>query len=67
MRYYKHPPPPSPIDRVQALAEHLTLLGGRVKEAVAEAVTETLARMARNAAERILGQSLERPSALSHF
>lgn len=63
MRYYEHPPgPPSPLDRVQALAEHLTLLGSNVKEAVAEAVTETLARMARDAAERVLGQSLERPS-----
>jgi hypothetical protein len=55
MRYYESPSPPSPLDRVQALTDHLGLLAGRVREAVAEAVGETLARLARDAADRLLG------------
>jgi hypothetical protein len=55
MRYYESPATPSPLDRAQALTDHLGVLSGRVREAVAEAVGETLARLARDAADRLLG------------
>jgi hypothetical protein len=49
------------MERVQALADHVHLLGGRVREAIAEAVAETLARLARDTADRLFGPSIERP------
>lgn len=53
-------PPPSPLDRMQALAEHLTLLADQVRNAVAEAVSQTLSRLAHDAAARLLGPSPDR-------
>ena len=67
MRNYHEPAPPTPMDRVQALAEHLHVLGGRVRDAVAEAVAETLARLAHDTTERLFGSSAERPSVVHRY
>lgn len=54
-RYY--PPDVPPADRLRDLGAHLRELADRVREAVAEAVGETLGRLARDAARRWLGRS----------
>jgi hypothetical protein len=48
------PPAPSALERVRDLTEHLADLARRVRAAVAEAVAETLSRIARDAADRLL-------------
>lgn len=48
-------PPPTPMERLQDLGDHLRELAVRVREAVAEAVGETLSRLARDAARQWLG------------
>ena len=53
MRYY-YEELPTPLERVQALAEHLNLLALRVREAVAHAVSETVARLAHDATNQLM-------------
>jgi hypothetical protein len=54
----RYDPPDVPAaDRLRDLGAHLRDLADRVREAVAEAVGETLGRLARDAARRWLGRS----------
>ena len=53
MRYY-YEEPPTPLDRVRALAEHLNLLSLRVRQAVNQAVSETVARLAHDATNQLI-------------
>ena len=50
--YYQEPP--TPLERVQALAEHLNLLSLRVRQAVSQAVSETVARLAHDAPSNLM-------------
>ncbi|MSR55619.1 MAG: hypothetical protein EXS09_20395 [Gemmataceae bacterium] len=53
MQFYDEEPP-TPLDRVRALAEHLNLLALRVRQAVSQAVSETVARLAHDATSQIM-------------
>lgn len=53
MEFY-YEAPPTPLDRVRALAEHMNLLALRVRQSVSQAVSETVARLARDATDNLM-------------
>jgi hypothetical protein len=54
-------PYPTPARRLGELGEHLGAIAHRVREAVADAVGETVARIARDAVDGLLGRRPARP------